>query len=571
MRSIVTVEQMRHIEQQADANGITYDLMMQRAGQMASVRIRALVEKLDEPRVVFLIGKGNNGGDGLVAAYELQNDSRIRVGLYLLEHRDNDPLMMPFNANGHDSFVAYFEDDHDNRVLKNMIASADLIVDAVFGIGIRLPIKGDAERLLRTVNQSLNARRSELRKEVGLVGYASPWEIPALPRPRVLAIDCPSGLDCDSGEIDTTAVSADETITFIAPKMGLLKYPGAESVGRLNLATLEIEDDFDLMKEAAWKLADAGSVAEMLPARPQSSNKGTFGKVMVVGGSTNYTGAVALSAMAAYRSGAGLVTLGAPGPVVNTLAGSLMEPTWLILPHDMGVISEQAVSLLLKEIKGYTALLIGPGMTQEDASKNMLNELFNRVQKSPTQTVRRSIGFITENAPEQDSHEQSQLPPLVIDADALNILSRQENWWKVLPPNTVITPHPGEMARLCGEETQFVIDNRWELVVEKSKEWNLTILLKGAYTLIASPDGRCAVLPFKTDALATAGTGDVLAGLLVGMRAQEMDAFESAVAAGYIHGLAGELAARELGTTRSVIAGDILNHIAQAFRWVERN
>lgn len=568
MRSILNVEQMRHVEKEADANGISYELMMQRAGQVAAVRIQTHLEGLDEPRIVFLIGKGNNGGDGLVAASELQKDSRFRVGLYLLERRHDDPLMEPLVSSENEVFIAYFEDDHDSRVLKNMIASADVIVDSVFGIGIQLPIKGDAAKLLRTVNQAINARREELQQQ-SLMSYTTPWAIDSLPGPHIIAIDCPSGLDCDTGEIDSLTIPADETITFIAPKLGQMKAPGLASIGRLYLATLEIEDDFDVMKDAAWHLVDSSLVKKLLPARSLNSNKGTFGKALVVAGSINYMGAAALSSMAAYRSGTGLVTVGSPGPVVMSLAGNLMEPTWLVLPHDMGVISESAVDLLLKETENYSALLVGPGMTQDDAAKNMLLRLLSAVGDVPAKSVRRTIGFMADQTKPEKAEKESHLPPLVLDADALNILSKQENWWELLPENSVITPHPGEMARLCGMETQDVVNKRWELAVEKSKEWKVTLLLKGAYTLIAAPDGRCAALPFKTDALATAGTGDVLAGLIVGLRAQGLDAFDSAVCGGFIHGLAGELAAKQSGTARSVVAGDVLNQIPQAFRWIE--
>jgi NAD(P)H-hydrate epimerase len=279
-------------------------------------------------------------------------------------------------------------------------------------------------------------------------------------------------------------------------------------------------------------------------------------------------GAPALSAEAAYRAGAGLVTVGAPNTVVLALSGSLREVTWLMLPHDMGVIAEGAVTMLYKELNKMKALLIGPGIGTEKTTREFLLKLLQPNGEKAKTPNKRSLGFRVDTAVKEETEELISLPPLVIDADGLNLLAETENWWTLLPENTIITPHPGEMARLTGLETKEVQEQRWELAREKAKTWNVILMLKGANTVIAAPNGDFAVLPFKTDALAKAGTGDILAGLIVGFLAQGMKAFDAALLAGYLHGLAGQLSA-EMQSSRSVLAGDVLKAIGAAFKQLE--
>jgi NAD(P)H-hydrate epimerase len=243
-----------------------------------------------------------------------------------------------------------------------------------------------------------------------------------------------------------------------------------------------------------------------------------------------------MSAAAAYRAGAGLVTVSAPPNVINILSGRLYEPTWIPLP------SEGTLELLRAELGMVDALLLGPGWGRETATRDLL------------------VGLLDPNS--------EIFPPLIIDADGLNLLAEIENWWTLLPKNTVITPHPGEMSRLCKTDTATVQANRWTLAAEKAAEWGIVVLLKGAHTLIAHPGGQIAALPFKTDALAKAGTGDVLSGVIVGLLAQGLAPFDAAIVGGYLHGFAGEQAA-EQSSTRSVIAGDVIDLLGAAFRHIE--
>jgi NAD(P)H-hydrate epimerase len=566
---IVAVETTRVIEAAADAGGLSYDTMMQQAGRAVAERVlKALAERApaEQARVTVLVGPGNNGGDGLVAARIIAAESDALVRCYLLKRRDEtDANLVAAREAG--LFIANAEDDQRFRVLYNMVASAHLIVDALFGIGIRLPLQGDAQKLLRQVQAALD---SEPEEDQSNILYAPGTTTPPLerPRPYVVAVDVPSGLNSDTGEIDPLTIPADETVTFIAAKPGLFLFPGAASVGKLSVAPLAIPPDTDGLKTERRVLASAEEVRKLLPKRGPGAHKGTFGKALVVAGSVNYTGAPSLSAEACYRIGAGLVTVAAPGPVVSIIGSFLREATWILLPHDMGVTAAGAADVIRKELSRYDALLVGPGLGREATTGEMIERLLH----SPSQEARkrRAIGFGPQPADTAPAEEAPVvLPKLVIDADGLYLLSQIDDWAGRLPGNTTLTPHPGEMGQLTGLTVQEVEADRWGLAQAKAAEWNAIVVLKGAHTVVAAPDGRMTVLPFKTAALATAGTGDVLAGMITGLLAQGLDAYDAAVAAGYLHGLAGELLEEQMGT-RAPLAGDLVSFaLPQALALIE--
>lgn len=565
MITILDVKGVREAESAADSAGYSYATMMDDAGRAAAERAVQLLSERPEPKITILVGTGNNGGDGLVAGrYLIQLVPDAQVRFYLLSRRDDDLFTQVQEAGG---FIAFAEDDHDNRVLRNMVASADLVIDALFGIGARLPIKDVAAKILRGTNQALNERASARRAQITL-DPTSGGQIERPPKTYVLAIDCPSGLDCDTGEIDKNALHADETVTFIAAKPGLFAFPGAAAVGRLCIAPLNMPDDLAPITASQHTLLDNETVRNLLPQRPADGHKGTYGKAMIVAGSINYTGAAGLAARAAYRSGVGLVTVGAPGPVISTLAAQMLEVTWLLLPHDLGVIGDKAASVIRDELGKSDSLLLGPGMGRETITRDMLRDLLG--QKNNAHKRRIGFGMMS---PDADGHENASgdvtLPPLVIDADGLNLLSEIPNWPSLLPPETILTPHPGEMARLCGVETSEIQSNRMAIASEKAVEWNVVLVFKGAHTIVAAPDGRVALSPFKTDALSKAGTGDVLAGLIVGLLAQGLKPFDAAQVGVYLHGLAGTLAAESEKSGRSVLAGDVADQIGAAFHAIE--
>ncbi len=542
MFKVVSVEHMRLIEAAADASGLSYDQMMENAGEAIADRALSILAGKLNARVVILTGPGNNGGDGLVAGRLIAEAGHAQVQFYMLKQRDaSDPNFAAAIATG--CLFVYAQADKDYRTLSMIIRTADLVIDALFGIGIRLPLRDTAAKLLAIVNEILRTRAANpmsVRSLDPAVVIPKPGS-----RPYVLAVDCPSGLDCDTGNVDEHTLHADETITFIAAKPGLLTFPGAAAVGKLALAAISVPADLPELQQSTHAIADGRSVRAMLPPRPLDSHKGTFGKALIIAGSANYIGAPGLSASAAYRAGAGLVTIGAPEGIVNMLAAQFLETTWLTLPDEDGTVTTVALTSLMDAIPTYNALLIGPGWGRDHGTQQLLYSLLSAAKD----------GAIT-------------LPPLVIDADGLNLLSEIDSWWTLLPSNTIITPHPREMARLTGLSTRYIQTSRWQVVTEKAQAWRIVVLLKGAHTLIASPQGHITALPFKNDALATAGTGDVLAGSIVGLLAQGSSVDEAAIAGGYIHGLAGEIAAEAFGS-RSVIASDVTRMLPEALHRLE--
>lgn len=538
---VVSVEAIREIEATVDATIMSYEQMMLSAGTVAGTYLLNRLNITAKTRITLLIGKGNNGGDGLVIAHHLAQYSQAQIQLYMLESRSEEDTN--YQAIIEDKlFIALANDDHDNRVLKKLINSADIIIDALFGIGIRLPLRDTASKILQTVNQ-LTQPTYPIYGDVITIDPTSPNELSIQPKPFVFAIDCPSGINCDTGEADTNTIPADETITFIAAKYGMFTFPAAKFMGKLILSQISIPDSQPNLQQKSHFVIDSHTVKTHLPHRPVDGHKGTFGKVFIVAGSRNYIGATALSGESAYRSGAGLVTIATTTPIIQIIASQLREPTFIHLPDKDGAIAETATNLVIESSSGYTALLVGCGLGQHNSTKAFLKHLL--------------------------AHQN--LPPLIIDADALNILSQLDNWWDLLPSNTIITPHVGEMARLTHLSISDINTNRWQVASQKAKEWNLIVVLKGAHTLIASPDGQVGVIPFKTDALGTAGTGDVLAGLTAGLVAQGISAFSSAIVGTYIHALSGIISIEHVGNSRSVIARDVLNAIGSAFAQVEGN
>ncbi len=561
MIKIVNVEQMRAIERATDAAGVSYAQMMQHAGRAVAEVVKGILgEDTAGKRVAVLVGPGNNGGDGLVAARILKEETEAEVGCYLLKPRSSDDEVFTA-ARDVGVFIAVADDDQRWRVLKNLISTADILIDALLGTGARLPIEGDLEKLLKQTAAVLQRDSSGRGKDrPDLTWPAAPLP-PESRRPIVVAVDCPSGLDCDTGALDPVAIPADMTVTFAAAKYGQLAFPGAGAVGELVVAGIGTPSDLPELNAVNVELVDGPSAAALLPARPRDGHKGTFGRAVIVAGSINYTGAATLAGEAAYRVGAGLVTMAVPQAIYPVLAAHLQETTWLLLPHDMGVINAAALEVLHEELGSAEAMLIGPGLGREEATLEFIRGLFQGAR----QAKKGAIGFLSSShVAVEESEESFGYPaPLIVDADGLNLLAEVEHWWRYVPRNTILTPHPGEMARLAGLDRDAIQADRVGVAVQKAAEWGCVVVLKGAFTVIAEPEGRVAVMPFATDALAKAGTGDVLAGCITGLVAQGVAPFDAAVAGAYLHGLAGRLAGMEM-PSRSVVAGDVLDKLAEA-------
>jgi ADP-dependent NAD(P)H-hydrate dehydratase / NAD(P)H-hydrate epimerase len=537
---IVSVAEMRSIEAASDAQGHTYALMMDRAGSAVA---RVITTRLALPgnKILILVGPGNNGGDGLVAARYL-HDAGAHVGVYLFKSRaDEHTLALE------DRKVECITADQ----LSAWLNACDVIVDALLGTGTARPISGDLAELLIIVKRAAAARRSAAPD---LIDPAWPWSLrgveasagfnsdatltpakastPELVRPLIIAVDGPTGLNYDTGMIDPVTLPADVSVTFAYPKIGHTRFPGAEVCGELIVA--DIGTDPKLAADIDRELADPALIRSLLPARPRSAHKGTFGKVLIVSGSALYTGAPVLAAEAAYRSGAGLVTLATPQAIHAIMASKINEATFLPLPDRDGVLSEEAAPIVLKKMTDYTVTLIGPGLAVE--AHDFVAQLLDRVSE-----------------------------PLVLDADALNILAQIDQWWTRVPAPSILTPHPGEMARLTKLSMKEIEADRERVAIEWARHWGHLVVLKGAFTVIAAPDGRSILLPFANPALATAGSGDVLAGTITALRAQGLAAYEAAVCGAYVHGAAGELARRDIGVA-GVLAGDLLTQLPRVLQ-----
>ncbi len=540
MIKVATVSELRKIEAAANRSIMSYAQMMVNAGQDASACLQRRCDITSETRILFLIGKGNNGGDGLVMAHDLARNTAADIRLYLLQPRDLDELPLEDAALEGLAATALY-DDRDKTQLTRWAREADIIVDAVFGIGARLTLGGEAAAALQCVKDCLRMISQGERADVVMPTQPEPEH--GAGQPFVFAIDCPSGVDCDSGRADPATLAADLTITFIAAKPGQFVFPAAGFVGELVIARIGLPDDMPELQWLSASVVDGALAGSLLPGRPLDGHKGTFGKVMLAVGSANYIGAAALAGESAGRAGAGLVTIAATSQVIDIVASGLREPTWLPLPDAQGAIDEAACATLAESAAAYNALLIGCGLGLHESTRAFVGSLI----------------------------QAASLPPLIIDADALNALSSTQEWWQLLPADTIITPHSGEMARLTGLALAEINADRWRIARRYAEAWGLVLVLKGAHTIVAAPDGRTSVNPFKTDALATAGTGDVLAGLIAGIRAQGVSAYDSARLGVYVHALAGCIAADTIKSSRSVIAGDLLEALGRAFDQIERS
>ncbi|NLE75585.1 MAG: NAD(P)H-hydrate dehydratase [Chloroflexi bacterium] len=556
---IVTTEEMRLLEQQADAAGHPYAQMMELAGRAVAAAIQGERPEGPPMAVVVLAGPGNNGGDGLVAARCLQEWGH-QVGVFCCHRRtEGDPNYERLLARGAE--VLHAQDEGSWATLQGWLARAEVIVDALLGTGVTRPIEGLIGQALRLTQERLAP------SAVGGLGdrQGVRWLVPPGPagrpaRPTLVAVDCPSGLDCDGGAIDPAAVPADLTVTFACPKAGHFLFPGASYVGRLAVADIGIAPA--LADEVVVELATAPQVASLLPARPLNAHKGTFGRALLVAGSVNYTGAAHLAAAACARVGAGLVTVALPRPLHPVLASCLPEATWLLLPHVLGVVSPDALGLVKQSLAGRTALLVGPGLTQEQEAVRFVHGLLRPDGQQPQ--AARQIGFVGQRRESPAWEASSDRPPMVIDADALNALASEPAWpdW-LRETEAVLTPHPGEMARLWGVSVSQVEADRWAVARQAAQRWGQVVVLKGAHTAVAGPDGRLTVSPFANPALATAGSGDVLAGIITGLLAQGVAPYEAAVAGVYLHALAAEQLRVGVGGA-GMLAGDLLGALPGA-------
>lgn len=524
---VFTVAEMVQAEKTADSAGHSYAHMMELAGKGTAEAILTR-QKVKGKRVLVLVGPGNNGGDGLVAGRYLAQ-AGADVAFYLSNPRNpaTDPNYAHILQLG--LSVAEASLDQRFRVLRTRLAVSDILVDALLGTGVSRPITGELAKLLHQVQAGIEEHKTiptESTEPVTLYPVHPLPLAPHPPHPFIVAVDCPSGLNCDSGALDAAAVPAHLTVTFAGSKRGHFLFPGAAACGEL--VVVDIGISAKVVENVQVEVATPALARALLPKRPSDGHKGSFGKVVIAAGSTHYWGAPLLAGRAAYRAGAGVVALVVPAAIRPTLAGQLPEATYPPVP-DEGVLGTAAAQWVQQA--GGKALLVGPGLGH---AAHFLETLLTG----------------------------SALPPMVVDADGLNILATWPEWPKRLPPETILTPHPGEMERLVGNLAATETVNRIELAQQKAREWGHVVVLKGAYTVVAATNGRCTILPFANPALAVAGSGDVLAGIIASLRAQGLAAYEAAVLGGYLHGAAGS----RFPSDRGLLAGEIADELPGVIR-----
>jgi hydroxyethylthiazole kinase-like uncharacterized protein yjeF len=517
---VVTAQQMRDIDRKAAAAGLTTEILMENAGRAVAEETKKIVGSVAGKRILVIVGPGNNGGDGLVAGRHLA-DSGAEVNIYLcFKRQESDKNLLATQRRG--LISGQVDEDSDFTRFNSLLVSSEVVIDSVFGTGKSRALEG-------------------VYKEVMTRVIAAKDKAPEL---LVIAVDIPSGLDADSGAVDPSCPYADATITLGYPKPGLYNFPGAERAGRVIIADIglppSIGDDIptELIKED-W-------VKSILPPRDPGANKGSFGKVLVVAGSINYIGAAYLACMGAARVGAGLVTLSTASSLQPVLATKMTETTYVPLPQaETGIIASKAASVVKKLLPGYQVLLLGCGLGQKASVCQFVKSLLLGPGKG-------------------------ELPAMVLDADALNILAGVPDWWQKLNQDVILTPHPGEMARLAGVEVSQVQSWRLDIVRKMAAEWQKVVILKGAYTIVAASDGRARISESANPGLASAGTGDVLSGVIAGLLAQGLPPFDAAACGVFLHAQAGEMVKLELGDA-GMLASDLLPVLPRVITRIKRS
>jgi len=555
MQPVLSSAQMREVDRMTiERNGTPSLVLMENA---AAATARVVAERssgaVAGKSILVLCGRGNNGGDGAATARMLAL-AGANVDIVLLgrvedtwaDARTNFASLQDLAIGASIKFFECCSDDDWSALINNELGNAEfkesytVVVDALFGTGLTRPLEGvyrEAVRYLRQLCDPGNESKSS----------------PA----AVISIDIPSGLNSDLAQPVGEAVRADVTVTMTAPKPANVLPPAAGYNGKLIVA--DIGSPVEIIQEARSRLfvTEAGDARRWLVQTRYTpdSHKNTHGHVLVIGGSRGFTGAAALCGNAAMRSGAGLVTVATPVSVQPLVAAQVMPEvmTASLAETDRGAVSDQAIDHLMQLASKATVIAIGPGLSAEDD---------------------RTSHFVYEVVKQRKT-------PVVIDADGLNCLARYSSagWPEDLRGTQeaplILTPHPGEMLRLLGTTEKSILNDHISMARNFATTHNLILLLKGTRSLVAAPDGRVFINPTGNAGLGTAGSGDTLTGIVAGFLTQSIatfndnaDALSATVAALYIGGLAGDLAASKLGM-RTMVASDIREHISAAVRFLD--
>jgi ADP-dependent NAD(P)H-hydrate dehydratase / NAD(P)H-hydrate epimerase len=520
---ILTAAQMQDVDRATtEVYGVPSLTLMENAGRSVVKFLHQRFSPLEGQEIVILCGRGNNGGDGMVVARMLR-ELGVEPRVLLLA----DPVRLSGDAEVNYKRLAQgglpsTVPDHASwQEIKGKLGNASLVIDAILGTGLSKPLGG----FLREVVRDISA---------------------VFPRAKVVAVDLPTGAAADSGELIGECARADASVTFTAPKFAHVFPPACEKVGEWVVRpigtppeALENNPNFYL------NLLEPHDLEWLVRPRKLEAHKGNFGHVLVIGGSVGKTGAAAMAAKAVLRSGAGLATVATPKSALPVIASLSMEIMTEPLPEtDSGTISLRALKdgLLDNLVEGKSVLAVGPGLGQDPETMQLAREVVNRYDL-----------------------------PVVLDADGLNAFAGCIKTLRAGERVRVLTPHPGEMGRLTGGKALEIVARRLDVAREFAQKHGVQLVLKGFRTLTAAPDGQVWVNPTGNPGMATGGSGDVLTGITAALLAQYPDRSPTEVtaAAVYLHGLAGDIAARELGEA-SMIAGDILESLPRAYQEIRQ-
>ena len=512
--NVATAAEMREIDRVTiEEYGVAGSVLMERAG--AAVAAKAM-ELFPGKRALVLCGGGNNGGDGLVAAINLRNEG-YTVNVIMLAEADK--LSQDCSLQLAKAEKAGVSIEFRKALNKSDLQDA-FVIDAIFGTGLSKPVAGDLADTIRIINES-----------------TSP----------VVSVDIASGISSDTGEILGEAIDADYTVTFGLPKRGHFLYPGAGCTGSLYVEDIGFPDELIESESIGAGLIHWQTVAALIPERTRNSYKGDYGHVLVIAGSRGKTGAALLTARACLRSGSGLVTIGMPESLMAALQGRVTEEMTLPLPDKGdGTLDKKALKVILDFAWRHADVIaLGPGIGVSPATNKIVNGLI-----------------------------LSSTVPLVIDADGLNSIEESRDALSKAKSPVIITPHPGEMARLLNQsvsgkrKSEIKISdierNRINTAVSFSAETGVYVVLKGVPTVVAAPEGKAYINTTGNPGMATAGSGDVLTGIIASLAGQGMPALDASVCGVCLHGLAGDRAAEEKGEP-SLIASDIIDALPAAF------
>ncbi len=508
---VFDARQMREADRRTiEEIGIPSMVLMENAGRQVVATLESTFDRLAEMRIAVLCGPGNNGGDGFVVARTLLQRS-FDAGVYLVgqsadlkgDARANLQILASLGVD-----VVEIRDAAAWELQNTNVIGADLVIDALFGTGLRTPLAG----LAQTIAEDLNAS-------------ATP----------VVAIDLPSGLSADTPEVPGPAVHAGLTVTLGVPKLPLVLPPAEALAGNLVIADIGIPQTVIDQVEGPWvEILTRESMRPLVEPRAHDSHKGDYGRILIVSGSRGKTGAAYLGAMAALRSGAGLVTVAAPAscvPVIASLGAEFM--TEILDETPEGTIAFEALERVLD--LGADVIAVGPGIGRVPSTAAFVQGL---VERSGV--------------------------PLVIDADGLNAFAGEaERLVGRDGVDLIITPHPGEMARLVGRSIEDVQKHRLDVAREFAAGHRVHVVLKGHRTIVATPDGKAFINLTGNAGMATAGSGDVLTGMIAAWSGQLLDTESACKLAVYLHGLAGDLAEADEGET-ALIAGDLVERLGDA-------